>query len=681
MTADPAAPFYVVGGTMTPDSPSYIDRRADRELYAATLAGEFCYVLAARQMGKSSLMARTVVRLREAGNQTAVVDLTQIGGAKSGMTAERWYHGIAHAMLRQLMPAVDARAWWSARGQLHALQRLTDLFRDIAQAATVRRIVVFVDEIDGTLDLPFSDEFFAAIRACYNARAVEPVLDRLTFVLLGVSTPQQLVQDQRQTPFNIGRGIELTDFTFDEALPLARGFDAEPFRAKDLLRRVHHWTDGQPYLTQSLCRTVGVAAQSADEPADAIVDQLVWRRYFTADALRDDHNLQFVSGRLTARPQQRQVLETYRQVVSGGKVVHDMTSPVHAALKLSGVVKSDGRLLKVRNRIYAKVFTADWVKRQLRSGNTRTGSVAVGQRVGRYEIIRTVGEGAASRVFLARAVDSGSEVVVKQLYAYRPGDVLTERLQREAAIMTDLRHPHIARVFDYIELADSSYLVGEYLPGGSLADRLANQITISEKQACLWCRDALQAIHYVHQIGVLHRDLKPANLMLDEHENIKVTDFGVARIFRGARLTRVGESVGTPAYMSPEQIVNPDQVYHSADVYSMGVVLYELLTGRLPFDAETEFALLEMIIRQPPTPIRVINSRLSERLEGIVLRTLEKDPARRYSSAAEFARQLDSVLASTGGTDSPPDDARLYHRVYDTMRRKLAGRLFRKNAE
>jgi serine/threonine-protein kinase len=122
-------------------------------------------------------------------------------------------------------------------------------------------------------------------------------------------------------------------------------------------------------------------------------------------------------------------------------------------------------------------------------------------------------------------------------------------------------------------------------------------------------------------------------------------------------------------------------VYHSTDVYAMGVVLYELLTGRLPFDAETEFALQESIIRQAPTPIRRINPKLSESLEQAVLRALEKDPARRYSSAAEFALQLDRFLADTGGTDSPAHDERRYQKVYDTMRRKLAAKLFGKTAE
>jgi hypothetical protein len=142
--------FFVVGGTMRPDAPSYIEREADRELFERVLAGDFCYVLTPRQMGKSSLMARTAKRLREKGVQTAIVDLTQIGTEKEKQSADRWYYGISHRILRELGLNVKLNEWWNERQNLPALQRLTEFFSDLVLANTTGCVAIFVDEIDST---------------------------------------------------------------------------------------------------------------------------------------------------------------------------------------------------------------------------------------------------------------------------------------------------------------------------------------------------------------------------------------------------------------------------------------------------------------------------------------------------------------------------------------------------
>jgi len=158
--------FYVAGGTLRPDAPSYVERQADQELYDRALAGDFCYVLTSRQMGKSSLMARAAKRLKdEAGIHTAVVDLTNIGAEDESGSAEKWYYGVATGILDGLGLEAHLDDWWDERGKLPALQRLTKFFSDIVLAQTTKRVVIFVDEIDTTIKLPFADDFFAAIRA------------------------------------------------------------------------------------------------------------------------------------------------------------------------------------------------------------------------------------------------------------------------------------------------------------------------------------------------------------------------------------------------------------------------------------------------------------------------------------------------------------------------------------
>jgi hypothetical protein len=239
------ATFFVTGGTLRHDAPCYVERRADRELLEGLTRGEFCYVLTARQMGKSSLMVRTASRLRAAGIRVAVLDLTAIG---QNVNADQWYNGLLGRIGRQLGCEDELEDFWLAHPHLGPLQRWLDALHEVllkpgTTGQPAARIVVFVDEIDVVRSLAFpTDDFFAAIRECYNRRTAEPEFERLTFCLLGVATPADLIRESRQTPFNIGQRIELSDFTPEEAAPLVHGLDRPIPLAMTLLRRVLYWT-------------------------------------------------------------------------------------------------------------------------------------------------------------------------------------------------------------------------------------------------------------------------------------------------------------------------------------------------------------------------------------------------------------------------------------------------------
>jgi hypothetical protein len=221
MIAEPTS-FYVTGGTVPRGAPSYVPRAADDELFAGLRAGDYCYVLTSRQTGKSSLMVRAAVRLREEGVAVVVLDLTA-GGAN--VTPAQWYDGLLMAVGRQLDLEDELEAFWRAAGaRLGPLQRWMAAVQEVVLQRCPGPVVIFIDEIDVVRALPFStDEFFAAIRECFNRRSEDPDFRRLSFCLLGVTTPSELIRDPRTTPFNIGRRIELTDFTLAEALPLASG--------------------------------------------------------------------------------------------------------------------------------------------------------------------------------------------------------------------------------------------------------------------------------------------------------------------------------------------------------------------------------------------------------------------------------------------------------------------------
>jgi AAA domain-containing protein len=316
--------FFQAGGTLAPDAPSYVERAADQELFERVSAGELCYVLTARQMGKSSLMARTAERSRRAGVQTAAIDLSAIGGQKGEMSPEQWYYGIAYRLLKDLGLDFDLAGWWETHRLLPPVNRMMELFSEAVLARIDGRVVVFVDEIDTTIALPFSDDFFAAIRACYNTRATAPGYRRLSFVLLGVASPTDLIKDVERTPFNVGRRIELADFGFEEARTLATGLHTDPACGEALLRRALHWTDGHPYLTQKLCAALGGSEIATAAEADAVVDATVAREFLAAGKTRSEEHS--IHARLAEAPRHRRaMLKAYARIRRGKRVAETAT--------------------------------------------------------------------------------------------------------------------------------------------------------------------------------------------------------------------------------------------------------------------------------------------------------------------------------------------------------------------
>ena len=360
---------YQVGGSLTTDSPFYVQRQADTVLSENLQKGEFCYVLNSRQMGKSSLLVRTNYQLEQQGVRCAALDLTGVGGITA--TPEQWYKGILLQMCLSLdlLGHVHLKSWWQDRSDLPLIQRMTEFTRELLHTHIPNQsIVIFIDEIDTVLSVPFStDDFFAWVRYCFNQRSLDPHYNRLTFALFGVANPSVLIQDTQRTPFNIGQAVDLDGFTLEQSTPLIQGLDRPESSALNILKIILSWTGGQPFLTQKLCQLAKENWVKESKVSDAdYINQIVHTEIINDWEFKDTpEHLLTISKRILGNVHMAgRLLGIYQQVLAGESITITNSSE-HMELLLSGLLINKNSIFHIKNLIYQRVFNAQWIAKHL----------------------------------------------------------------------------------------------------------------------------------------------------------------------------------------------------------------------------------------------------------------------------------------------------------------------------
>lgn len=353
---------FQVGGTLGFNNSSYVVRQADNELLSYLLKGDFCFVLNSRQMGKSSLMVKTADKLRAKNISCAFSDLSVLGITE--VASEQWYKSFAYQLLDSLdLDEIDLDSWWEKHNSLTSISCLEKFIEKIILTELSNKIVIFIDEIDSVIKLPFKDDFFALIRGFYNKRTINNKYNRLTFCLLGVATPSDLIENKVRTPFNIGYPIKLSGFTLEEAKnALIPGFPDFIEQPENVLKQVLKWTGGQPFLTQKLCLLISQHSNSSTPDVEDIV-----RKYMINDWESQDYPQHFktISDRLLYDPNSTiKLLDIYQKILQKKEIIAD-DSLAQNQLRISGLVNKKENYLKVYNPIYEQIFNLKWIQEQL----------------------------------------------------------------------------------------------------------------------------------------------------------------------------------------------------------------------------------------------------------------------------------------------------------------------------
>ncbi|MEK6286676.1 MAG: protein kinase [Acidobacteriota bacterium] len=514
-----------------------------------------------------------------------------------------------------------------------------------------RKLVVLFDEFDAiTTNRAFDLEFYSFLRSIANNYDV-------AYVTSSARDLQELCHTQliADSPFfNIFTNVFLRAFTRKEALELiTRPSAGAGFPLEGYSRRITEIAGYFPYFLQIACSAYFDHLQENEGKLDreeveaTFLDEAKGQFRFIWDHLSDSFR------------------RSIREFIENGRVEKEHEH-IYEDLKRAGYFIQDDRGPRIFSTLFSSVISRPRIiTTELRETDHAAMAVHDGKtekvaappliepegHIGRFEIRRSLGAGGMGEIFESYDTELERTVAIKVLASKHIEDeTMKQRFLREARMASQLNHPNIATIHEIGEAAGNPYIVMEYVQGQTLAERIeVGPLALSEI-IDIGVQTA-EALAEAHECGVVHRDIKSSNIMMTPRGKVKVLDFGLAkplpvlnRATSKERLTESGVLLGTVSYMSPEQATGRGEVTNLADIFSLGVVLYEMTTGRLPFDGETYFQTIEAIKKRAPSSIKKHRKDAPDSLAAVIEHMLKKDPAQRYQAAAEIACDLLAVL-------------------------------------
>jgi serine/threonine-protein kinase len=515
-----------------------------------------------------------------------------------------------------------------------------------------RKLIVLMDEFDAiTTNRAFDLEFYSFLRSIANNYDV-------AYVTSSARDLQELCHTQliADSPFfNIFTNVFLRAFTRKEATELIARPSAEAgVPLEGYARRITEIAGYFPYFLQIACSAYFDYLEDNDgklnreEVEATFLDEARGQFRFIWDHMSDSYRRsirEFVEREQVGKEQ----AQAYEDLKRAGYFIEEERGP-RLFSRLFETIISRPRV------ITTELKDTDRAALAVHDGKTEKviapPLLEADGHIGRFDIRCSLGAGGMGEIFEGYDTDLQRPVAIKVLASkYIEDETMKQRFLREARMASQLNHPNIATIYEIGEAAGNPYIVMEYVAGETLSARIERGPLADVGEIADIGRQAADALFEAHEHGVVHRDIKSSNLMITPRGKVKVLDFGLAkplplvnRVVSKTRLTESGVLLGTVNYMSPEQASGRGEVTHLSDIFSLGVVLYEMTTGRLPFDGETYFQTIEAINRRTPTAIKKLRKDASDALVAVIERMLKKAPAERYQSAAEVAADLQKAV-------------------------------------
>lgn len=603
-------------------------------------------VVGERRIGKSSLLYfinDPQVRLRFLDKPEAfvfvLIDLQQ----RRKLTLTEFFHELFAFIAKETNDAKIAKL----APNFDSLRSLLEKFRNDG-----RKLIVLFDEFDViTTNRAFDLEFYSFLRSIANNYDV-------AFVTSSARDLQELCYTQliADSPFfNIFTNVFLRAFSRKEALDLiVKPSAQEGLPLENYARRIMELAGHFPYFLQIACSAYfdylleNDGKFKREEVEDNFLDEAKGQFRFIWDKMSEGQRRtirSFVENNKVEKEQEH----NYEDLKRAGYFIEDERGARLFSTKFSSVISRP-------RMITTELHDTDRAAMAVHDGKTEKVAapplIEPHGHIGRFDIHRSLGAGGMGEIFEAYDTDLQRTVAIKVLAAkFVENETMKQRFLREARMASQLNHPNIATIYEIGEAAGNPFIVMECVEGETLNDKI-NSGQIHLKEILDIGEQIADALAEAHERGVVHRDIKSANIMITSRGKVKVLDFGLAKPAplasenkRKTKLTESGVLLGTVSYMSPEQATGRGEVTHLSDIFSLGVVLYEMLTGSLPFEGDTYFQTIEAISKRPPVSVKKLRKDAPASLITIIERMLKKSVTERYQSAVEIARDLRKVAS------------------------------------